>query len=186
MPLHTAVWQALTGEWETFSVIALSVALFIYLKAERPSWHALAVFGIFLSSVAFMDLWRMVNIVTPEDKDFAYEVWATSNHGSFVVSSAVVFLFLLWPPKRHDMLAQLLGVILLVSAGWTALMENINCNFIQTDIPFDLQTPEQREMSVCERLYGEWTITFAPILMQLGAILFYVRMWRKARRLTAS
>ncbi|MGI9505049.1 MAG: hypothetical protein ACR2RE_18545 [Geminicoccaceae bacterium] len=179
------IWQALTAEWETFAVIALSVAVFAHLKAERPSWHAMAVFGIYFTSVVLMDLWRMVNVVIQGDKDLAYEIWGTSNHGTFVVASVVVFLFLLRPPKRDDMLAQLLCVILLVSAGWTALMENINCNFIQTDIPFDLQTQEQKEMSVCERLYGPW-VTFAPIVVQLLAIGFYVKLWAKARRLTAS
>ena len=182
MPLHTAVWQALTGEWETFSVIALSIALFVYLKAERPSWHALAVFGIFASSVIFMDLWRMIHIVTSEDKDMAYEVWATGNHGTFVVASVVVLGFLLWPPKKADSLALLLCVILVFSGVWTAFLENIHCNFQAEDIPFELQTPEQKEMSVCERLYGRW-YTFGPTVFYLLVLAYFTVRWGQARRL---
>lgn len=180
------IWGALSDEWETFALIAVSLALFAYLKAGRPSGHALAVFGVYFASVALQDLWRIVDIQTQADKDLAYEIWAITNHGSFAISDYVIFGFLLCPPKKKDALAQLFCVILLVSVTWTALVENIGCNFLQTDIPFDQQTPAQQEMSKCERINGKW-MTFCPIGIQLLAILYFAKTWGDARRqLTAN
>lgn len=175
------IFDAFVAEWQTVLLFFATKVLFICLTRERPSWHALAVLGIFVSSVTFMDLWRMVDIQTQDDKDLAYEIWATSNHGTFVIASGVVFLFLLWPPKSTDLLAQLLCAILLFSAGWTAIMENLNCNFWQTDIPFDLQTPEQRELSVCERIYG-WWYTYVPIAAEIAVMAWITYRWHWARR----
>lgn len=175
------IWNALLAEWETFAIIAVAAVLFIYLKAEKPTWHALAIFGVYFASVALQDLWRMIHIQTQADKDLAYEIWAIANHGSFTISDYVIFFFLLFPPKQKDTLAIALAFILIVSATWTALVENIGCNFVLDDIPFELQTPEQREMSRCERITGKW-MTFVPIALQLMAVLYFGRRWHQARK----
>lgn len=173
---------ALIGQWEIFSLLALCIALFVYLKAEKPSWHALAGIGCYAAAVVLMSLWGLWDASTDEGLHKAYEVWATGNHISAIVYLGALFAFLIWPPKKTDALTQLIWLVVLFSEGWTGLMENVNCNFIATDIPRELQTVEQMNMSVCERIYG-WWYRYIPLVLEIGIVFYFAHRWRSAKAL---
>ena len=177
-------FEAVLSEWETFSLLAACIAVFIFLERERPSWHALAGIFCYGMALALMSLWRLVDTTTKDGLDTAYNVWASGIHVSLVIYLGALFAFLIWPPKRTDVLVQFIWLVVLFSEVWTAVMENINCNFWQTDIPFEERTPEQMEMSVCERVYGKW-YTHIPLAFQLLVIFYFIYRWKWARLLNA-
>ncbi|MGI9297049.1 MAG: hypothetical protein ACR2QC_04025 [Gammaproteobacteria bacterium] len=178
-------WNALGGAWETFLLLGACVALFIYLRAERPSWHALAGIGCYATALVLMSLWMLWPGTTPDEVMVQYQVWTSGTSVALVMYLTVLGAFLMWPPRQGDALVHLIWLIVIFSEAWTAVMENINCNFWETDIPLELRTPEQMEMSVCERIYG-WWYSYIPLALEICAMFYFVNRWRWAKRLTTA
>ena len=179
------IWSALISEWQTFCLLFVCGGLFVFLKSERPSWHALAGIACYAITVALMSLWRLVDSSTEEGLYTAYEVWASGIHGSLIVYLAAFMAFLIWPPRRNDALVYLIWLVVFIAEVWTGLAENINCNFWATDIPRELQTEAQKNMSVCERIYG-WWYSYVPLALQIGLMGYFVSRWSAAKRLIST
>ena len=144
----------------SFWLIVSAFFLLIFLAGKRPSWHALmAVFCWFFSTLA-MNAWRLV-----EGLERQYAAWGTGISLALTLYVAVILVFLVRRPKEGDIFAMLLWLILLLGEGYTAIFENLNCNFIQTD--------PGGEGAICERIYGIW-YDLIPLILQLIAFGYFI------------
>ena len=188
------VWGALFNAWPTFLLFVVAVALVAWLAQERPSWHSLGAIAAFAVAIALMslyDFWEVIAYPDPptlegviahyESLKAAYDVWGAGNQGSAFVYVILAGAFAFWPPKRGDFLLMGFLSVIVFAEGWTALMENVNCNFIQEDIPAELQTEAQANMSKCERIYGAW-YRYAPIIAEIGIMAFFASCYKWATR----
>lgn len=175
------VLTQLSEEWPTFALLGLCFALFVYAERQKPDWRALAGVASYATALVLMNLYRLWPSGTDEMLHGQYEIWGTGNQLAVLVYLPVMFVcFVLLPPKDGRLtegygLIVLIWIMVIVAEAWTGLMENTNCNFWQTDIPFELQTAEQKEMSKCERIYGEW-YSYAPLALQI-ALMFVFFKW---------
>lgn len=173
--------DVLLNEWPTFGLFALCVGLFAYAERQRPPWQAMAGIVSYAAALVLMNLYRLWPSGTDEQLHVLYDVWGTGNHAALLIYLIVLSSFVLWPPPKRHGLVILIWFMVCVAEVWTGLMENVNCNFWQTDIPFDLQTPEQRGMAKCERIYGAWYSSIpllVQILLMFGAVALFG--WAKA------
>ncbi len=188
------IWGALLNAWPTFLLFLSAVGAFVWLEQERPSWHSLAVILAFSAAIVLMslyDFWAAAPYPDPETVEgltayytqlgFLYEVWGTGLHAAGTVYAFVMLAFCFNPPKRGDFLLCGLASVVVFAEVWTAGMENLNCNFLQADIPAEMQTEAQRNMSKCERVFGFW-YRYLPIIVEVSIMLFFVACYKWAKR----
>lgn len=172
--------EHLLDEWPTFGLFALCVGLFVYAEKQRPPWQALAGIACYAVALVLMNLYRTFPSGTDAQLHVLYDVWGTGNQAAGVVYLLVLSSFILWPPPRRHGLVMLIWLMVCIAEGWTGLMENTLCNFIATDIPFEQQTQEQRDMAKCERIYGAW-YSHVPLLVQIGVMFVFVGYYKWAK-----
>lgn len=192
------IGEALYGAWPTFLLFLVGIGLFVYLEREAPSWYALAGIAAFTATIILMslyDFWKVQPypeiptlegvIAHYESKSYVYDIWGTGNHSGALVYAFLAMGFLLAfaasPDKRPDFLACAIMVIVVFAEGWTSLMENVNCNFLQQDIPAAQQTEAQSNMSKCERIYG-WWYRYPPIIIEIAIMAVFSGYWIWAKR----
>ena len=168
------IWDTLSEEWPTWLLFGLCVAVFVYATRQRPDWRALVGIACYAVALLYMNFYRAYPSGTDEQLHHLFAVWGTANHAALahIYLPALFACYILFPPEGGRRapgygLGVLIWLMVIVAELWTSVAENINCNFWQTDIPFDKQTEEQKAMSVCERIYGP-VYTFVPLLVQIA------------------
>ena len=164
----------------SFWFVGVSFGLLIWLAGKRPSWIALAAVAGWLFSTVALNGYRLFKWedyqcepgLSPLECEFAFErlQWAAWGTGYSLTLTLAVGLFLasqIWRPKTGDLLAMLLVLIWIMGEGFTAIGENLNCNFFQID-------PDPGgDGSVCDRIYGPWYDRI-PLGMQLIAMGLFI------------
>lgn len=187
------IWSSLWEAWETLALFIAGGAAFAFVARERPSWHSLATIGSFCLAIILMslyDFWKAAPYPDPvslkgviehyESVQLLYEIWGTGMHASALVYVCLALAFAFSPPKHGDAFLCAIISVVVFAETWTAVVENLNCNFIQDDIPAELQTEAQANMSKCERLYG-WWYRYMPIIAEICLFLYFTKVWRWAR-----
>ena len=164
-----------------FWLVGVGFGLLIWLSGQRPSGHALAAVGGWAFSTLALNAYRLLKQGNLEDFAFERLQWAAWGTGySVTLTLAVAFLlgFLVWRPRKGDLLAMVLMMVWLMGEGWTSIMENFNCNFLQVD-------PGGKAESICGRIYGEW-YSYVPLIAQLTLMLWFCWRFAKARKISKS
>lgn len=176
------ILDTLSEEWPTWLLFGLCVGLFVYAEKQRPPWQALAVVASYAIALVAMSAYGHWPSGTDEQLHVLYEVWATGKGVAMAASYLPIWFvaFVLFPPPKRHGLIMLFCLMVIIAELWTTLAEDINCNFWQTDIPFELQTEAQKGMSKCERVYG-WWYRYVPLAVQIGMMFIFVGYYKWAK-----
>ena len=174
--------------WQSGVLVAV-LLLCVLFHRQRPSRHALLALVCYGLSVFLFNAWVFVpSDPDPERNqwllDYAYKVFNAGINGALVVYLGALFYFLLRPPKKDDLAAKLLWMIVLVAESFSLVVNNITCNLIA-------EAGSRKELAeiwgstasryVCGREFGPW-LEWAPIILEVGAMVWIVQRYQHARQ----
>lgn len=174
--------------WQSAVLVAVA-ALCWYLQKQRPSRHAWLAIVCFGLSIAMMNAWALLpEGATTEERqwllDYAYKIFNAGINGSMVMYLAVLFYFLLDPPRVDDLPVRLLWSCVLIAEAFSLAVNNITCNLVleaatRAEIAETWGTSASRY--VCGREVGEW-LEWMPLVIELGFMAWLVQRYKHVKR----